>query len=136
MDNFDLAVNIIKNAVLDDIIESISMLDLKGEDINTIISCIAHKKSSNTKLSITSKTKQKTKRREISSDRQCTRYTKTGQPCRSMRTNDTSCWGHMTPDEKMYHRKDIEQSSISSSINNTVPLTDDEQRLLENYVDE
>jgi hypothetical protein len=103
--NIDLAINIIKNDILDDIVEKINKLHIDDETMEIVVNAVLSEKkdtTTTTKRKIPTTTRPK---KEIPLDRQCTRTAKNGTKCCGIRTNNItkSCWSHMTPAEKAEH---------------------------------
>ena len=103
--NIDNGVGIIKNAILDNVIERIKLIDLNEQVYVKVVEIIEDEKVG---VSIRKKKREvydlDKPKKVIPSERQCTRQSKNGK-CGAIRTNDVtkSCWAHMSQAEKDEH---------------------------------
>lgn len=100
--NIDIAINIIKNDILDDIVAKVKNLHIDDESIEIVVDAILNEKKQTPIKKTSTITRPK---KEIPIERQCTRTAKNGNKCTGIRTNNItkSCWSHMTPAEKAEH---------------------------------
>ena len=101
--NIDHGVGIIKNAILDNIIERIKLLDLDEQSYTKLTEVFDDEKA-NVSIRKKKNEKEDKPKKVIPSERQCTRRSKNGK-CGAIRTNDVtkSCWAHMSQAEKDEH---------------------------------
>ena len=116
VNNIDIAVNIIKNDILDNIVEKIKNLHIDDESIEIVVETLLKEKKeiTNTKRKLPNNTRRPKK--EIPLDRQCTRNAKNGNKCSGIRTNNItkSCWSHMTPTERIEHSESKKNEASTS----------------------
>jgi hypothetical protein len=109
-----VGVNIIRNAILDELIGKIADIDISDDAKDVVAAMLAEEKTAD---------KRKKKRvvnldapkRTIPEENQCTRLMKNGEKCRAIKTNDItgSCWGHMTAAEREEHKTNKEHAKIA-----------------------
>ncbi|CAO3620942.1 unnamed protein product [Cunninghamella echinulata] len=117
LSNIDHGVGIIKNAILDNIIERVKLLDL---DENAYMKIMAIFDDEKENISIRKKKREvydlDKPKKVIPLERQCTRKSKDGKACGAIRTNDVvkSCWAHMSQAEKDEHME-MKKSNVKTS---------------------
>ncbi|PVU86270.1 hypothetical protein BB559_006578 [Furculomyces boomerangus] len=100
------AINIIKDAIIDDLVKQFEDFEFEGNQdhvltIEEVITILKHNETRlPTKEKKAPKVKDEKKVRKIKEENRCTRTTKAGQRCGAPRSSSSSCWGHMSPDER------------------------------------
>jgi predicted RNA-binding protein with RPS1 domain len=104
LSNIDHGVGIIKNAIIDNIIERIKTLDLDEETYLKVVNIFDDEKADVSIRKKKNEVNDKPKK-VIPKERRCTRKSKDGKTCGALRTNDVtkSCWAHMSQAEKDEH---------------------------------
>lgn len=108
-----LAINIIKNNILDELAIKFKGLDLDEDTMGEINKLVDDERCEEPKKSKKKTIKLHGPKREIAPENQCQRLMKNGNKCGSIRTNriTNSCWAHMTEKEKDEHRKGMTKKS-------------------------
>jgi hypothetical protein len=115
--NIDHGVGIIKNAIIDNIIERIKTLDLDEDTYLKVVNVFDDEKADVSIRKKKNEVNDKPKK-VIPKERRCTRKSKDGKTCGALRTNDVtkSCWAHMSQAEKDEHME-LKKSSGSKTSN-------------------
>lgn len=108
-------ITMINSVIIDELISKLSNCNILGytkEEIDKSIEIIQSIKKAEDPIAKNKKS--------IKEHLKCTRTTKLGSPCNAPKSNEISCWSHMTQEEKAKHNNDNKSKKDEKSLKEKV----------------